>query len=257
MLPLARPWFPSVHRANRSRRAAEQERVGQRAAVQHLRDIPTRQRFGQHTGVRRRKYGRSGESPNRNTSARTSYAPVGFQLPLARPRLPSVHRANRSRRAAEQKRKSPRFIRSRRFPASTRPSALAFGTPREPFPARHRAGTRRSAHRRSTPPRHSDAPALRPAYRRTPSQVRPFRGVAEQKRKSPRFIRSCRFPASTHPSAVLFGTPREPFPARRRAETQVSALHTLPSVSGFHSPVRACLRYTARTVPGAPPSRNA
>ena len=178
-LPLARPWFPSVHRANCSRRAAEQERVGQSAAVQYLRDIPTHQRFGQRTGVRRRKHGRSGVSPNRNTSARASYAPVGFRLPLIRPRFPSVHRANRSRRAAEQKRKSPRFIRSRRFPASTRPSALAFDTPREPFPA------------------------------------------------------------------------------RRRAETQVSALHTLPSVSGFHSPVRACLRYTARTVPGAPPSRNA
>ena len=179
MLPLARPWFSPVHRANRSRRAAEQERVGQRAAVQYLRDIPARQRFGQHTGVRRRKYGRSGVSPNRNASLRASYAPVGFQLPLARPRLPSVHRTYRSRRAAERKRKSPRFIRSRRFPAST------------------------------------------------------------------------------HPSAVLFGTPREPFPARRRAETQVSALHTLPSVSGFHSPVRSSLRYTARTVPGAPPSRNA
>ena len=178
-LPLARPRLPSVHRANCSRRAAERKRVGQRTAVQYLRDIPTRQRFGQRTGMRRRKYGRSGVSPNRNASARASYAPVGFRLPLARPRFSSVHRANRSRRAAEQKRKSPRFIRSRRFPAST------------------------------------------------------------------------------HPSAVLFGTPREPFPARRRTETQVSALHTLPSVSSFHSPDRGSLRYTARTVPGAPPSRNA
>ena len=228
-----------------------------RTAVQHLRDIPTRQRFVQHTGVRRRKYGRSGVSPNRNASARASYTPVDFRLPLIRPRLPSVHRANRSRRAAEQERKSPRFIRSRRFPASTHPSAVLFGTPREPFPARRRAGTRRSERRRSIPPRRANAPALRPAYRRTPSQVRPFRGVAEQKRKSPRFIRSRRFPASTHPSAVLFGTPREPFPARRRAETQVSALHTLPSVSGFHSSVRGSLQYTARTVPGTPPSRNA
>ena len=216
MLPLARPRLPSVHRANRSRRAAEQERVGQRAALQYLRDIPTRQRFGQRTGVRRRKYGRSSAPPSGNAS--TSYSLVD---------------------------------------ASTRPSVVPFGTPREPFPARRRAGTRRSAHRRSIPPRRANAPALRPAYRRTPSQARPFRSVAEQKRKSPRFIRSRRFPASTHPSAVLSGTPREPFPARRRTETQVSALHTLPSVSGFHSPVRACLRYTARTVPGVPPSRNA
>ena len=120
-----------------------------------------------------------GAPPSGNTSLRASYAPVGFRLPLIRPRFSSVHRANRSRRAAEQERKSPRFIRSRRFPAST------------------------------------------------------------------------------HPSAVLFGTPREPFPARRRAGTQVSALHTLPSVSGFHSSVRGSLRYTARTVPGAPPNRNA
>ena len=216
MLPLARPRLPSVHRANRSRCAAEQERVGQRAAVQYLRDIPTRQRFGQRTGVHRRKHGRSGVSPNRNAS--TSYSLVD---------------------------------------ASTRPSVVPFGTPRELFPARRRAGTRSSARRRSIPPRHSDAPALRPAYRRTPSQVRPFRGVAEQKRKRPRFIRSRRFPASTRPTAAPFGTPREPFPARRRTETQVSALHTLPSVSGFHSSVRSSLRYTARTVPGAPPSRNA
>ena len=177
MLPLARPWFPSVHRANRSRRAVEQERVGQRTAVQHLRDIPARQRFGQRTGMRRRKHGRSGVSPNRSASLRASCAPVGFRLPLIRPRFSPVHRANRSRRAAEQKHKSPRFIRSHRFPAST------------------------------------------------------------------------------HPSAVLFGTPRDPFPARRRAGTQVSALHTLPSVSSFHSPDRGSLRYTARTVPGAPPSR--
>ena len=187
-----------------------------RTAVQHLRDIPTRQRFGQRTGVRRRKHGRSGVSPNRNASASASYAPVGFRLPLIHPRFSSVHRANRSRSAAEQERKSPRFIRSRRFPASTHPSAVLSGTPREPFPARRRAGTRRSAHRRSIPPRHSDAPALRPAYRRTPSQVRPFQRAAERKRK-----------------------------------------HFILSRRCFHSPVRGSLRYTARTVPGAPPSRNA
>ena len=224
-----------------------------RAAVQHLRDIPTRQRFGQRTGVRRRKYGRSSAPPSGNAS--TSYSLVD---------------------------------------ASTRPSVVPFGTPREPFPARRRAGTRRSAHRRSTPPRHSGAPALRPAYRHAPSQARPFRSVAEQKRKSPRFMRSRRFPASTHPSAVLSGTPREPFPARRRAGTRRSARRrSIPprhsdapalrpayrrtpsqvrpfqraaerkrkyfilSRRCFHSPVRGSLRYTARTVPGAPSSRNA
>ena len=109
-----------------------------RTAVQYLRDVPTRQRFGQRTGVRRRKYGRSSAPPSGNAS--TSYSLVD---------------------------------------------------------------------------------------------------------------------ASTRPSVVPFGTPRELFPARRRAGTQVSALHTLPSVSGFHSSVRGSLRYTARTVPGAPPSRNA
>ena len=200
MLPLARPWFPSVHRANCSRRAAERERVGQRTAVQYLRDIPTRQRFGQRTGVRRRKHGRSGVSPNRNASARASYAPVDFRLPLIRPRLPSIHRANRSRRAAEQKRIGQR------------------------------------------------------------AAVQYLRDVPEPPNtycKRPRTPPITSLPASTRPSAVPFGTPREPFPARRRTETQVSALHTLPSVSGFHSSVRGSLRYTARTVPGAPPSRNA
>ena len=288
MVPFGTPREPFPARRRTETRRSERRRS---AAVQYLRDIPTRQRFGQRTGMRRRKYGRSGVSPNRNASARASYAPVGFRLPLARPRFSSVHRANRSRRAAEQKRKSPRFIRSRRFPASTHPSAVLFGTPREPFPARRRIETQVSALHTlpSVSGFHSpDRGSLRYTARTVPGvppsgnaslrasyapvgfrlplihprfssvhRANRSRSAAEQERKSPRFIRSRRFPASTHPSAVLFGTPREPFPARRRIETQVSALHTLPSVSGFHSPVRACLRYTARTVPGAPPSRNA